>query len=73
MIEEKNILTKILKHESFKKYRKQIINLLTVSKQTNYNKCFEEKKNSSAVIWFGINENYMPKKYEEIKLLNFPY
>ena len=30
MIKEKNVLTKVLKHESFKKYRNQIINLLRV-------------------------------------------
>ena len=44
MIKEKNVLTKVLKHESFKKYRNQIINLLRVSKQTHYNKYFEETK-----------------------------
>ena len=34
MIKEKNILTKSLKHESFKKYQNQITNFLRVSKQT---------------------------------------
>ena len=34
MIKEKNVLTKVLKHESFKKYRNQVITLLRVSKQT---------------------------------------
>ena len=33
MIDEKKLLTKTLKHESFKEYRNQIINLLTVSKK----------------------------------------
>ena len=33
MIEEKNLLTKTLKHESFKEYRNQRVNLLTVSKK----------------------------------------
>ena len=33
MIEEKNLLTKTLKRESFKEYRNQIVNLLTVSKK----------------------------------------
>ena len=62
MIEEKKILTKTLKHESFKKYRNQKINLLTVSKQTHYNKCFEEKircpKNKKKLnfLTFLINE-----------------
>ena len=34
MTKEKNVLTKVLKHESFKKYRNQVITLLRVSKQT---------------------------------------
>ena len=41
MIKEKNVLTKSLEHESFKKYRDQIIALLRVSKQIYYNKCFK--------------------------------
>ena len=44
MIKEKNVLTKVLKHESFKKYQNQIINLLRISKQTHYNKFFKENK-----------------------------
>ena len=35
MIKEKKVQTKILKHESFKKYRNQIINLLREGKQTH--------------------------------------
>ena len=38
MIKEKNVPTKVLKHEFLKKYRNQIINLLRLSKQTHYNK-----------------------------------
>ena len=34
MIKEKNVLTKVLKHEFFKKYRNQIINLLSTLKKT---------------------------------------
>ena len=60
MIKEKNVLTKVLKHESFKKYRNQIINLFTVSKQTHYNKYFEENKNSCRAIWIGVNEVICP-------------
>ena len=68
MIKEKNILTKVLKHESFKKYRNQIINLLRVSKQTHYNKFFEENKKNCRAIWTGINEIICPKN----KKLNSP-
>ena len=42
MTKEKNVRPKVLKHESFKKYPNQIINLLRVSKKAHYNKCFEE-------------------------------
>ena len=66
MIKEKNVLTKSLKHESFKKYRNQIINLLRVSKQTHYNKCFEENKNNCKAIWIGINEVICPKNKKKL-------
>ena len=61
MIKEKSILKKVLKHESFKKYQNQIINLLRVSKQIHYNKYFEENKNNCRAIWTGINEVICPK------------
>ena len=67
MIKDKNVLTKVLKYESFQKYRNQIINLQRVSKQIHYNKYFEEKNNCRA-IWIGINEVICPKN----KKLNFP-
>ena len=66
MIKEKNVLTKVLKHESFKKYRNQVINLLRVSKQTYYNKYFEENKNNCRVIWTGISEFICPKNKKEL-------
>ena len=66
MIKEKNVLTKILKHESFKKYRNQIINLLRVSKQTHYNKYFEENKNNCRAIWISINEVIYPKNKKKL-------
>ena len=66
MIKEKNVLTKVLKHEFFKKYRNQIINLLTVSKQTHYNEYFEENKNNCRAIWIGINEVIYPKSKKEL-------
>ena len=39
-----------------KKHRNEIINLLRVSKQTHYNKYFEENKNNCRAIWTGIIE-----------------
>ena len=66
MIKEKNVLTKVLKHEFFKKYRNQIINLLRVSKQTHYNKYFEENKNNCRTIWIGINEVICPKSKKKL-------
>ena len=70
MIKEKNVLTKVLKHESFKKYRNQIINLLRVSKQTRYNKYFEENKNNCRAIWIGINEVICPKNKKKLNSPN---
>ena len=66
MIKEKNVLTKVLKHEFFKKYRSQIINLLRVSKQTHYNKYFEENKNNCRAISIGINEVICPKNKKKL-------
>ena len=62
MFKEKNVLTEFLKNESFKKHWNQIIKLLRVSKQTHYNKYFEENKNNCRAIWIGINEVIYPKK-----------
>ena len=58
-----------MKHECFKKYRNQIINLLRVSKQTHYNKFFEENKKNCRAIWTGINEIICSKN---TKKLNSP-
>ena len=66
MIKEKNVLTKILKHESFKKYRNQIINLLRVSKQTHYNKYFEGNKTNCRAIWISISEVIYPKNKKKL-------
>ena len=66
MIKEKNVLTKVLKHESFEKYQNQIINLLRVSKQTHYNKYFEKKKNNCRAIWIGINEVICPRNKKKL-------
>ena len=66
MIKEQNILTKVLKPESFKKYQNQIINLLRVSKQTHYNKYFKESKKNCRVIWTGISEVICPKDKKKL-------
>ena len=65
MIKEKNVLTKLLKHESFKKYRNQIINVLSASKQTHYNKYFENKKSCRA-IWIDIFELISSKNKKKL-------
>ena len=66
MIKEKNIQTKNLKHESFRNYRNQKMNLLRVSKQTHYNKYFEENKNNCRALWIGINEVIYPKNKKKL-------
>ena len=66
MIKEKNVLTRALKNKSFKKFRNQIINYLRVSKQTHYNKYFEENKNNCRAIWIGINEVICPKNKKKL-------
>ena len=55
MTKGKNVRTKVLKHESFKKYRNQI-NLLRVSKQTHYNNYSEENKHNCRALWTGNKE-----------------
>ena len=55
-----------MKHESFKKYRNQIINLLRGSKQTHYNKFFEENKKNCGAIWTGINEIICSKNKKKL-------
>ena len=60
MIEGKNVLTKRLEHESLT-YRNQIINILRVSKQTHYDRYFDENKNNCRAMWIGINEVICPK------------
>ena len=72
MIKEKNVLTKVLKHESFKKYRNHIINLSRVSKQTHYNKYFEENKNNCRAIWIGVSEVICPTFLIEGKTVTNP-
>ena len=67
MIKEKNVLTKVLKHESFKKISKSNNkSSKRVSKQTHYNKFFEENKKNCRAIWTGINEIICPKNKKKL-------
>ena len=67
MIKEKNVLTKVLKHESFKKISKSNNkSSKRVSKQTHYNKFIEENKKNCRAIWTGINEIICRKNKKKI-------
>ena len=46
----------MIKHESYKKYRNKIIELISQSKQTYYQCYFEQNKKDSKTIWRGIHE-----------------
>ena len=46
MIKTKNKQQKLSKHNSYKKYMNKITELLRISKQTYYQKYFEENKNN---------------------------
>ena len=56
-IKERDVLTKILKHKSFKKYQNQTINILRVI-------------NNCRVIWIGINEIICPKNKKKLNSPN---
>ena len=46
----------MIKHESYKKYRNEIIELIRQRKQTYYQRYFEQNKKDSKAIWQGIHE-----------------
>ena len=56
IIKAKNNQQKLVKHESYKKYRNKIIELIRQSKQTYYQRYFEQNKKDSKTIWQGIDE-----------------
>ena len=56
MIKTKSKHQKLWKHNSYKKYRNKITELLRISKQTYYQNYFEENKKNSKRIWQGIHE-----------------
>ena len=51
MIKAKNKQQKLIKHESYKKYKNKIIELIRQSKQTYYQHYFEQNKKDSKTIW----------------------
>ena len=56
MIKAKNKQQKLIKPESYKKYRNKIIELIRQSKQTYYQHNFEQNKKHSKTTWQGIHE-----------------
>ena len=62
MIKAKNKQHKLIKHESYKKYRNKIIELIRQSKQTYYQRYFEQNKKDSKTIWQGIHEIISSRK-----------
>ena len=56
MVKAKNKQQKLIKHESYKKYRNKIIELIRQSKQIYYQHHFEQNKKDSKTIWQGIHE-----------------
>ena len=51
MIKAKNKQQKLIKLESYKKYRNKVIQLIRQSKQTYYQRYFEHNKRDSKSIW----------------------
>ena len=62
MIKTKSKQQKLLKHNSYKKYRNKITELLRISKQTYYQNYFEQNKKNSKRIWEGIHEIVSSRK-----------
>ena len=62
MIKIKSKQQKLSKHNSYKKYRNKITELLRMSKQTYYQKYFEKNKKNSKRIWQGIHEIISSRK-----------
>ena len=54
MIKTKNIQLCQIKEKSFKKDRNEIVDFIKINRKSQYQKFFEENKNSKA-IWQGIH------------------
>ena len=55
-IKPKNYLTREIKQASLKKYRNKIIDLLRISRQSQYRKYFSDNKRNAKGLWQGIHE-----------------
>ena len=64
-IKEKKSRKKIQKRETYRKYRNKIVDLLKVSKQTHYQKYFEDNKKSCKALWDGIHQIIYSKKKKD--------
>ena len=64
-IKEKKSRKKIQKRETYRKYRNKIVDLLKVSKQTHYQKYFEDNKKSYKALWDGIHQIIYSKKKKD--------
>ena len=62
MIKAKNKQQKLIKHESYKRYRNKIIELIRQSKQTYHQRYFEQNKKDSKTIWQVIHEIISSRK-----------
>ena len=62
MIKAKNKQHKLIKHESYKKYKNKIIELIRQSKETYYQRYFDQNKKNSKTIWQGIYELISSRK-----------
>ena len=62
MIKAKNYQIKKRKHVIYKTYRKEIVDLLRVSRKDHYQKYFKKNKKSSRVIWQGIHDIVYSRK-----------
>ena len=62
MIKVKNKQQKLIKHESCTKCRNKIIEIIRQSKQTYYQRYFEQNKKDSKTIWQGIHEIISSRK-----------
>ena len=62
MIKAKNKQQKLIKYESYKKYMNKTIELTRQSKQTYYQRYFEQNRKDSKTIWRGIHEIISSRK-----------
>ena len=62
MIKAKKKQHNLIKHESYKKCRNKIIELIRQSKQTYYQHHFQQNKKDSKTIWQGLHEIISSRK-----------